>query len=155
SSPELATTIGDYRYNRQWTDYSLEQIARDKVTTTWFLKRFEAVNPAALTEQEQISRAMMIRQLQDKLDGFALKTYELPIDQVQGVQLMLPGFVSSIPFETAAQYQDYLDRLHALPTVLAQLKVLAQQGVKDGLVPPRYLLEKVVTQLEQVAEPAG
>lgn len=155
SSPELATTIGDYRYNSQWTDYSLEQIARDKVTTTWFLKRFEAVNPAALTEQEQISRAMMIRQLQDKLDGFALKTYELPIDQVQGVQLMLPGFVSSIPFETAAQYQDYLDRLHALPTVLAQLKVLAQQGVKDGLVPPRYLLEKVVTQLEQVAEPAG
>lgn len=155
SSPELATTIGDYRYNRQWTDYSLKQIAKDKVAMTRFLKRFEAVDPAALTGQEQISRAMMIRQLQDRLDGIALKTYEMPIDQVQGVQLMLPGFVSSIPFETAGQYQDYLDRLHALPTVLAQLKVLARKGMKDGLVPPRYLLEKVVTQLEQVAAPEG
>lgn len=155
SSPELATTIGDYRYNKAWTDYSLEQIARDKVTASWFLKRFESVDPATLNGQEQISRAMMIRQLQDKLDGIKLKTYEMPIDQVQGVQLMLPGFVSSIPFETADQYQDYLDRLHALPTVLAQLKVLAQQGMKDGLVPPRYLLEKVVTQLQQVAQPAG
>lgn len=155
NAPELATTIGDYRYNKLWTDYSLEQIARDKVTTAWFLKRFEAVDPATLNEQEQISRAMMIRQLQDKLEGIRLKTYEMPIDQVQGVQLMLPGFVSSIPFDTAAQYQDYLDRLHALPAVLSQLKALAQQGMKDGLVPPRYLLEKVVTQLQQVAEPAG
>lgn len=155
TSPELATTIGDYRYNRFWTDYSLEQVSKDSVTSAWFLKRFQAVDPAALTEQEQISRAMMIRQLQDKLEGIKLKTYEMPIDQVQGVQLMLPGFVSSISFDTAAQYQDYLARLHALPTVLAQLKALAQQGMKDGLVPPRYLLEKVVTQLQQVAEPAG
>ncbi|EHH67537.1 DUF885 domain-containing protein [Gluconobacter morbifer] len=155
TSPELATTIGDYRYNRFWTNYSLEQVSRDAMTSAEFLKRFQAVDPATLTEQEQISRAMMIRQLQDKLEGIRLKTYEMPIDQVQGVQLMLPGFVSSIPFDTAAQYQDYLVRLHALPTVLAQLRTLAQQGIKDGLVPPRYLLEKVVAQLEQVAAPAG
>lgn len=155
NSPELATSIGDYRYNDRWTDYSLAHIRASVSDLTRFLKKFQAFDPASLDEQRRISRAMMIQQLEDDLEGIRLRTYEMPIDQMNGVQLQLPGFVSSIPFATTRQYEDYLARLRAVPRVIAQTIALARQGEKDGLMPPRFLLEKAEKQIEQIAAPAG
>nr|WP_242403388.1 DUF885 family protein [Asaia platycodi] len=115
NAPELATSIGDYRYNDRWSDLSLAHIKGSVPVLTGYLKRFEAIAPASLDDQRQISRAMIIQQLQDSLEGIRLKTYEMPIDQMNGAQLQYPGFVSSIPFDTTKHYEDYLARLRAIP----------------------------------------
>lgn len=154
-SPEQATTIGDYRYNDRWTDYSLAHVAVDQAATENLLKRFQALNVSNLSEQQQLSQKMMVRKLEDHLEAIRLKNYEMPLDQIGGVQLQLPGFVSSIPFDSTQHYEDYLKRLQAIPKVLDDLTVASQQGLKDGLIQPRYLLEKVVDQLNQIAAPAG
>lgn len=154
-SPELATTIGDYRYNDRWTDYSLAHVAVTRAATASFLKRFEALDTQGLDEQRQLSLAMMEGQLKDQLESIRLKNYEMPMDQITGVQIMLPGFVATIPFDSTRHYEDYLKRLKALPKVLTDLQAVSEQGMKDGLMQPKYLLEKVVDQLNQIAEPAG
>lgn len=154
-SPELATTIGDYRYNDRWTDYSLAHVAVTRAATAAFLKRFEALDTQGLDEQRQLSLEMMERQLKDQLESIRLKNYEMPMDQITGVQIMLPGFIATIPFDSTQHYEDYLKRLQALPKVLADLQAVSAQGMKDGLVQPKYLLEKVVGQLRQIARPAG
>ncbi|AOX20804.1 DUF885 domain-containing protein [Kozakia baliensis] len=154
-TPDLATTIGDTRYNDRWSDYSLQHVQETRTAVTDFLKRFRAVNPLLLDDQRKISRAMMIDRLKMRLKGILLKTYEMPVDQVEGIQLFFPGFVSSIPFETTKNYEDYLARLHALPAALTQITAVLRQGEKDGLMPPRYLLEKSAEQTRQIAEPMG
>ena len=79
----------------------------------------------------------------------------MPVDQFNGAHLQLAQFVAIIPFNTTKQYDDYLARLHAIPTVLDQVTELMRAGEKDGLMPPRYLLEKAVAQCKNIADPAG
>ncbi len=57
-----------------------------------------------------------------------------------------------IPFETVKDYEDYIARLNQLPVAFAQTIDLMKHGVKDGLMPPRILLEKVAKQSGGLAQ---
>ena len=154
-SPEYATQVGDNRYNDHWSDYSLEhQVQQGKDAQQW-LTRFQAVNTTGFSEQEKLSATLMIRSLKDRIDGINLKTFEMPIDQFNGIHLGLAQIVDSTQFNSVKDYEDYLSRLQKLPLVLDQVIGILQHGEKDGLMPPKYLLEKTVDQCKKVAQPEG
>src|SRR5689334_19062967 len=145
-SPEFATVVGDYRYNDQWSDGSLAHVRQQRADLQNWLSRFEAVDTAGFPEQEQLNQALMVRNLKLRIQGIDLKTFEMPIDQFFGAHLQIAQFVSYIPFTSTKQYEDYLARLRHLPVVIDQIIEVLQQGAKDKLLPPRYLLEKTVQQ---------
>lgn len=155
NNPETATTLGDLRYNHRWTEFSKNQIEKDKKTTQNFLKRFEAIDSTGFSATDQLNKDLMIYQLKETLKSYDLKLYEMPFNQMWGLHLQFPGFISSIPFDNAKQYQDYIARLKQIPLILDQGIQLAKQGQKDGLIPPKYLLEKVAKQIDSIATPAG
>ncbi|EPG8150146.1 DUF885 domain-containing protein [Acinetobacter baumannii] len=155
NSPETATVLGDLRYNDRWTEISKTQIEKDKKTTQNFLKRFEAIDSTGFSATDQLNKDLMIYQLKETLKNYDLKLYEMPFNQMWGLHLQFPGFISSIPFDNAKQYQDYIARLKQIPLILDQGIQLAKQGQKDGLMPPKYLIEKVAKQIDSIATPAG
>ncbi|MDV7457195.1 DUF885 domain-containing protein [Acinetobacter baumannii] len=155
NNPEIATTLGDLRYNNRWTEFSKTQIEKDKKTTQNFLKRFEAIDSTGFSATDQLNKDLMIYQLKESLKYYDLKLYEMPFNQMWGLHLQFPGFISSIPFDNAKQYQDYISRLKQIPLILEQGIQLAKQGQKDGLMPPKYLIEKVAKQIDSIATPAG
>ncbi|HAV4512149.1 TPA: DUF885 family protein [Acinetobacter baumannii] len=155
NSPETATVLGDLRYNDRWTEISKTQIEKDKKTTQNFLKRFEAIDSTGFSATDQLNKDLMIYQLKETLKNYDLKLYEMPFNQMWGLHLQFPGFISSITFDNVKQYQDYTARLKQIPLILDQGIQLAKQGQKDGLIPPKYLLEKVAKQIDSIATPAG
>ncbi|MDO7479527.1 DUF885 domain-containing protein [Acinetobacter baumannii] len=155
NNPEIATTLGDLRYNNRWTEFSKNQIEKDKKTTQNFLKSFEAIDSTGFSATDQLNKDLMIYQLKESLKYYDLKLYEMPFNQMWGLHLQFPGFISSIPFDNAKQYQDYISRLKQIPLILEQGIQLAKQGQKDGLMPPKYLIEKVAKQIDSIATPAG
>lgn len=155
NGPEFATTLGDLRYNDRWSDASLAHVQSERKAAADFLKRFEAIDTRGFSNEDTLNQQLMVRQLKDSLRGVDLKLYEMPLDQMSGIHLQLPGFISSIPFDNTKEYEDYLQRLHAVPKVLEQSTAMAQQGLRDGLIPPKFLLEKVVVQIDSIAKPAG
>lgn len=154
-SPESATAVGDYRYNDRWSDYSLEHVQQQRKDLEQWLSRFKVVETSGFTEQEKLSAQLMVRSLTDRIDGIDLKTYLMPVDQFNGVQLALAQIVDSTPFNSVKDYEDYLSRLQKLPVVFEQVAGVLQQGRKDKLMPPKYLLEKTVEQSRNLAKPAG
>ncbi len=154
-SPEEATAIGDYRYNDRWSDASLTHVQEQKKDIQQWLARFEALDVAGFPEQERLSHTLMVRNLKQQIEGIDLKTFEMPIDQFNGVHLQAAQFVVLIPFDSTRHYEDYLSRLHKLPALFDQIIEVLQQGEKDGLMPPRFLLEKTVGQCKSIGEPAG
>lgn len=154
-TPEFATIVGDTRYNDRWSDLSLAHVAETKRDTEDYVRRFEAIDVSGLPEQDRINQQLMLRNLRENLRSIELKTYEMPIDQMDGVHLMLPQFVSAIPFETVQHYEDYAVRLRQVPRLFDQTIEVLQQGVKDGLMPPRFLLEKVAVQTRAIGAPAA
>jgi uncharacterized protein (DUF885 family) len=154
-SPELATVIGDYRYNDRWSDSSLAHIAQQTKDTQEWVARFEKVDTTGFPEQEKLNQSLMVRNLKERLQAVELKTFEMPVDQFFGAHLQLAQFVALVPADSTKHYEDYLKRLHGLPQVIDQLIAILQQGEKDKLLPPRFLLEKTVTQCKSIAEPTG
>jgi len=154
-SPELATIIGDLRYNDRWSDLSLAHVAQSKQDLEKWLGRFEVVDTTGFPEQEKLNQTLMVRGLKERLEDIELKNYEMPVDQFYGVQLQFAQFVALIPFHSTKQYEDYLARLHQIPHELDDVTETLKQGERDGLMPPRFLLEKTVGQCKSIAEPAG
>jgi uncharacterized protein (DUF885 family) len=154
-SPEFATIIGDYRYNDRWSDISLAHVQWQRRQEAAWLAKFQAIDTTGFPEQEKLNQSLMVRNITDNIKGFDLKTYEMPVDQFNGLQLALPELVAEIPFDSTKHYEDYLARLHKIPGLFDDLIAVLRQGEKDKLMPPRFLLEEAVTQCESIAGPAG
>ncbi|KCW98712.1 hypothetical protein DK27_06450, partial [Xanthomonas arboricola pv. pruni] len=154
-NPEFASIIGDKRYNDRWSDYSLQAVQAERTATAELLTQFEAVDSKTLDEQRQLSLQMMLGQLRDKLEGIDLKTYAMPLEPIGGIQLGLAGYGDAFPFENAKDYQDYIKRLQTIPTVIDQVIAVSRQGAKEGLVQPRYLLERLPEQIDKIAALTG
>ena len=154
-SPEFATAVGDYRYNNRWSDMSLAHVRADRRATERFLHRFMEVSTDGLAEQDRLNHELMVQQLRESIESTDLKLYEMPVDQFSGIQIGLPGTVPTIPFDTVRQYEDYIARLNGIPRLLLDVTEVLKQGRKDGMMPPRFLLEKVVDQTKAIGAPAG
>ena len=153
--PEWATTMGDNRYNDRLSDNSPQFFQSDLEHSRKFLARFEAIDAAALPPQDALSRQLMIRALRQQIEGAQFKNWEMPVDQMSGPHLELPDLVVLTPFDTAADYRNYLARLQQLPRYFDQVIVNMRQGMQDGLMPPRYLLEKVAAESDDIASKIG
>src|SRR5262252_6252801 len=129
--PERATAFGDYRYNDKLADYSLQAIAGRNKTNQEFLDRLQAIDTTGFSDQDQLSRDLMVRVLQQRIIDYNLKDYAMPITTVK-------------------QYEDYIARLHQIPRVLSQTEEVLRAGMKDHLMPVRFLLEKIPMQVEGI-----
>ena len=83
--PERATAFGDYRYNDELAEYSLEAIAHRHKTDEEFVARLDAIPTTGFSDQDQLSHDLMIRVLGQRIADFNLKEYEMPINQQNGV----------------------------------------------------------------------
>src|SRR5579859_5641041 len=150
--PERATAFGDYRYNDKLAEYSLDAIRQRHKTDEDFLKRLQAIPTAGFTDQDQLSHDLLIRVLEQRIADFELKEYEMPINQQNGVHTALADLPLSVPFDSVKHYEDYIARLHQIPRVLSQTTELLRAGIKDKLMPVRFLLEKIPAQCDGIIE---
>ena len=155
TNPERATMLGDGRYNDRLNDNSAEFFQADIEQRSKFLTRFRAIDPSGFSRQDTLSYALMIRELSQEIEGAQFKPWETPVNQMGGLHLELPGLVELTPFNSVADYDNYLLRLHQVPHAFDQVTANMRQGMRDGLMPPRYLLEKVAAEAEDVANKTG
>jgi uncharacterized protein (DUF885 family) len=151
NSPERATSIGDYRYNDQLGDYSLARIIAANAESKGYLARLQAIDTTGFPDQDKLSHQLMERSLKQRIEGFALKNYEMPVNQQNGIHTSLSDLPSSVPLDSVKHYEDYIARLHQIPRVLAQTTELMRLGIQDNLMPPRFLLDQVAQQATGIA----
>jgi uncharacterized protein (DUF885 family) len=150
--PERATAYGDYRYNDKLAEYSLDAIARRHKTDEDFLARLEAISTTGFSDQDQLSHDLLVRVLRQRIADFNLKEYEMPINQQNGIHTSLADLPLSVPFDTVKQYEDYIARLHQVPRVLSQTTEVLRAGMKDKLMPVRFLIEKIPVQCQGIVD---
>ncbi len=152
NSPERATSFGDYRYNDQLGQYSLAAIVqRDKLNEA-FLARLQAIPTTGFTDQDQLSHDLLVRVLEQRIADYNLKEFEMPVNQMNGIHTGLADLPLSVPLDTVKHYDDYISRLHQIPRVLEQTTEVMQQGMKDKLMPVKFLLEKLPTQCQGIID---
>jgi uncharacterized protein (DUF885 family) len=154
-NPETATALGEYKYNDRLGDISLQHVPRVRKEASDLLARLKVLDAGLLSASDQLDVTLLIHALQDQISGIDLKTWEMPVDQFNGIQIILPQLATFSPFDTVRHYDDYIARLKRVPAQLDAATGVLSQGEKDRLMPPGYLLEKTVAQCRDMATPAG
>jgi uncharacterized protein (DUF885 family) len=148
--PERATAYGDYRYNDRLDEYSLGAINNQHSADQSFLGRLEAIPTAGLSEQDALSHEVLRSTLRQRIKNYDFKEYEMPVNQMDGPHLRLADLPLAVPFDSVKQYEDYIARLHQIPRVFTQTEEVLRAGLKDNLMPVRFLVEKVPAQCQGV-----
>ncbi len=117
-----------------------------------FSQQLQAVSTNGLSAEDQLNRTLMLRLVETRLEGERLHDWEMPVDQMNGPHLEYAGMSEDMPFKTAHDYENYLSRLNGLPRVFEQITEDMHLGMRDHLMPPRYLLEKVAEEAQDVAQ---
>ena len=152
TSPELASFVGDNRHNDRWSDESMAALESQTKKSREFLKRANAISTRGFAEQEALNKTVLVRQLENGLESYRLKDYEMPVNQLQGAHLQVPQMITSLPFKTDKDYTDWIARMHAVPQLFDQITARMRLGMRDHLMPPRFLLEKTADQIDGIAQ---
>jgi uncharacterized protein (DUF885 family) len=150
--PERATAFGDYRYNDKLGNRSLDGIAQFHKIDEAFLTRLDAIPTTGFSDQDQLSHDLLVRVLRQRIADYDLKEYEMPINQQNGVHTSLADLPLSVPLDSLKHYEDYISRLHQIPRVLTQTTDVLRAGMKDKLMPVRFLIEKLSAQCQGIID---
>jgi uncharacterized protein (DUF885 family) len=150
-NPEFASTIGDLRYNDQISDYSVrafnDQLAREQN----FMLRLAAIDSTGFTDEEKTSQELLMRQFEMDEESAQFKEWEMSVNQMGGVYADFPQLAPLLGFNTVKDYDDWIARLHAIPKAFDQVTEDLNIGMNDGRVPPKYLLEKTLGEVKELA----
>jgi uncharacterized protein (DUF885 family) len=149
--PEFASTLGDKRYNDQITDYSVKAINQWLAREESYLMRLAVIDATGFTGQEKISQDLLLRKFADDQEAAEFKEWEMPVNQMDGIQTTYPQLVAQLSFTAVKDYDDWIARLHAIPTAFDQVTANMSIGMEDRRVPPKYLLQKALDQAKTLA----
>ena len=149
--PELATAVGDNRYNNRLTDVSLAAIQKDLAWNRAILRRVQAAPEKGLTEGQRLSRDLLVDVLQDQVEGAAFRPWEQPLTQMDGLHVEFPQLFSSHPFRTLKDYQDYVSRLKAFPKSMDDTIANMKMGVRHGQLPPKLVIQGIIGQVKPLS----
>jgi len=144
--PLRASRLGDHRFDSEWRDDSLAGIDARHLARREFLRRVYAIDRAQLDEQDQLDYELFRRDLQDDVDAHQFKGYLLPFSQRGGVQ-NLDSQAALLRLESVADYEHWLARLDKLDTVIDQVIEVADEGIRQGIVAPRILMQRLPDQI--------
>jgi uncharacterized protein (DUF885 family) len=148
--PDFASTIGDTRYNDQLPDYSVQAYNDTLARERAFLNRLAEVDTTGMSDQEQLSKEVLVRQLIEDQEEARFKPWELPVNQFTGLQVDFPQLVPQLTFNTAKDYDDYISRLKKVPLAFQQITDNMSIGMDDHREPPAFLMEKVLEEVNNI-----
>ena len=145
--PTWASTLGDRRWNDRWSDISLEAITRRHSHDQEVLTKLAKIDRATLSPADRLNYDLFKKGYQDGVEGFQYRRYLLPLNQLDGVH-SANQLADALRFATPKDYEDWLARLEKLPARIAQTIALMRQGVTEGIVFPKIVLQRVPAQID-------
>jgi uncharacterized protein (DUF885 family) len=150
-APEFASILGDKRWNDKISDRSVKAFNEGLAREEKFMMRLAAVDPAGFTDQEKISRDLLLRSITQDEESAEFKEWEMPVNQMGGIYSDFPQLVEQLSFTGVKDYDDWIARLRAMPNAFDQVTTNMSIGMDDHRVPPKILLEKTLDQVKQLA----
>ena len=151
-NPLSATFIGDNRYNdRMANSNSPEYMAAAEAMDEEFLKRLLEIDRGQLDYQDQLSYDIFRINREVSLESNQFPFHLQPINQFYSVTnffVQLGSGASAHPFNTVKDYEDFLSRADYFSVIIDQLISNMQEGMREGVVQPRILMEKLQPQID-------
>jgi uncharacterized protein (DUF885 family) len=146
-NPVYASSMGDLRFNTEWSDNSIKRISEDHQHDQSVLDALNAMDIDDLNELNTTNYKLFIKQYENAVESFEYQTYLMPFSHRGGIQLEHET-VNILPLRNTQHYLDWIERLSKLEVLIDADIEKAQKGIKTGTVPPRFLMQKVFAQIK-------
>jgi uncharacterized protein (DUF885 family) len=145
--PTWASRLGDRRWNDRWEDRSLDSINRQHSHNVEVLAKLKAIDREALSPSDQLNYDLFSKDYENEIESHRYRWYLIPINQLWGVQNM-DDLANALLFERVKDYDDWLARLRAFPSYIEQTIVLMREGIKQRIILPKIVLERIPAQID-------
>ena len=145
--PTWASSLGDRRWNDRWGDIRPEAINRRHTHALEILGKLTKLDRSALTPADQLNYDLFKINRENEIEAFQNRWYLLPLNQLGGVHTV-NQLVETLRFDTRKDYEDWIARLRALPALIDQTIELMRLGIKEGIVHPKIVLQRVPAQID-------
>ena len=139
-SPQMATSVGDHRYDDQLSRESIADEERRAADTKGFLDELGRVHRDALPAADRVTIDMLRAELDDRLAGFRFREYLLPINADSGFHSGFALLPQATRFADVRDYDNYIARLRAFPRYMDEHIARMREGLKAGITVPKVAL---------------
>lgn len=122
------------------TDMSPPALAARQQQRLALQQQLLAVDVNRLSEQDKINHAILSYRLADEIDQYRFNAHLMPLTSESGFHTSLAFSFQRSALRQANDYQQYLQRLAAIPGYMAQQIALMQQGLDQGITQPAVVL---------------
>ncbi len=154
-SPELLTqlrlleSIGIRSHNAKLDDRSQQAGDAQQAKVEADLSTLRQYDRSGMTEPEKLSYDMLEWFMAHSVEGKQWRYHGYPVNQLFGVQNSLPNFmVNSHPLHDLTDAEHYIARLEQFQRVFLQVVEDLQIRANKGVMPPRFVLEKVLAEMQ-------
>jgi len=140
---------GITEHNGRLDDLSIKKSRVDLRKIRENLALLKAYDDATLSESERFNKALMAHGMEEKVQNERFMFHNYPITQLYGWQNTIPDFMTSNHSALdASEVRYYIDRLHAVRGQYEQLMEQLRLREELDVIPPTFILEKVVKQID-------
>lgn len=147
-NPFSATGSGVFDYNDQIPSLTPEDEARRTAEDADFLARLRAIESAEFSDEDQLNADLLEFILKHRVALAEFDGWRIPFLADTGFHSRFGYVVSSTPFRTQKDFEDYLERLRLLPDYIAQNIANMRQGLADGFSQPKEILPFIIPSFE-------
>jgi uncharacterized protein (DUF885 family) len=156
-NPLDATQNGQSQFNDQLV-FEMTDSHRKKQGEfyTKYENQLTTVDTTSLSEEEKNSYDIMAWEIAVGKEMLQQNANLMPIHQFWGTHLTMGQYASAEsaqPFKTEKDYQNFLKRMDAYTVWLDSAMVYMKKGIKEKVVIPRVLAEKIVPQFQDLITP--
>lgn len=151
-NPVYATFVGINDYNDQFAEpINAQSLAKSLAFEEKYLAKIKTINASALNGQELLSYEIFLHDREMAIKGAKFPGHLVPIHQMGGAHTYFASLgsgQSAQPFNTAADYRNFMRRAEGFATYMDSAIVAMQEGIEKSVVLPKPLIEKVLPQLK-------
>ena len=140
-NPVSASTLGDHHGDGKLEDNSLGAADRQAREAIIFVAHLDAIPDAGLSDSERTNKAILRRLLDEQAQANRFGERMMLFTTYAGWHQNFAGLADGSPFNTAADYASYLDRLAAYPTYNAEAIRITRTALAAGFVQPCEVLD--------------
>ncbi|MDP2633241.1 MULTISPECIES: DUF885 domain-containing protein [unclassified Pseudoalteromonas] len=151
-NPIGGTFIGRAEYNNQFiAPLTQSNIDAQRDFYKLYQQKLSKIDKSALQGQDLLSYEILERDLALALQRAQFPMHLMPINQMGGAHNTFAGFgsgKSAQPFNTPEDYIAFIERAHAYTAWLQSVENMMRQGIKQGVVLPKPLAQKLLPQFQ-------
>lgn len=143
-SPLMATSSGVEGYNHLIDDASFEALQQFRTEDANLLLAIDALSEEGLDEQSKINLALLRWRVASRIESFDIGEYTMPLNTFWSFFNSPVQTMADTPLRTEKDFRDLYARLNALPRYFMQNQQNMRQGIAQGLVLPKIVVEAVL-----------